>query len=67
MTRISILRRRQVEEETGLPRASIYEKIKRGEFPRPVPLGSRSVGWVSTEISEWVESRIKARPSKVVR
>ena len=31
-----LLRRRDVEELTGLSRASVYRLISEGEFPRPV-------------------------------
>ena len=45
---LAIMRRKQVERETGLSRSTIYQRIKDGTFPPPVPLGppgSRSVGW----------------------
>jgi prophage regulatory protein len=29
------------------------------EFPRPVSLGGRSVGWVEEEINEWLEKKIE--------
>ena len=37
-----ILRRAEVEQTTGLPRATIYDKIAKGMFPRPIKLGERS-------------------------
>jgi prophage regulatory protein len=58
---LAILRRRQVEARTGLKRSTIYAKVAAGEFPPPVRLGARAVGWVESEISEWLESRIAAR------
>lgn len=30
--------------------ATIYDRIKRGTFPRPVPIGARSVGWPESEV-----------------
>jgi len=52
-----------VEEATGLGRSSLYTAIARGEFPRPVSLlnGGRSIAWPSSEIENWINSRIKAR------
>jgi prophage regulatory protein len=61
--KISILRRKQVEQRTGLPRSTMYLLISEGEFPRPINLGQRSVGWVEHEIENWLESRIKKRDS----
>ena len=34
-----LLRRRQVEEVTGMSRSSIYRLMQNGEFPRPVRVG----------------------------
>jgi prophage regulatory protein len=56
-----ILRRAEVEQTTGLPRATIYDKIARGAFPRPIKLGVRSVGWLETEIFAWQNARIAER------
>jgi prophage regulatory protein len=56
-----ILRRVEVERATGLPRATIYDKIAKGMFPRPIKLGIRSVGWLETEIIAWQEARIAER------
>jgi prophage regulatory protein len=56
-----ILRRAEVERATGLPRATIYDKIAKGTFPPPIKLGERSVGWVETEILAWQKARIAER------
>jgi prophage regulatory protein len=53
----SILRRPEVQKRTGLPCSTIYEKIKKGEFPRPLKLGARSVGWSSDQINKWIAQR----------
>ncbi len=57
----NILRLEEVERTTGYRRSSIYAKIAAGEFPKPIPLGARAVGWLETEIAEWQRSRIEAR------
>ena len=54
-----ILRRKQVEEITGMKRSSIYQRIKIGNFPAPIKLGDRAVGWISTEIQDWIAEQIK--------
>lgn len=56
----AILRRKQVEARTGLRRSTIYAKVASGEFPAPIRLGARAVGWVESEISRWLEARIAA-------
>jgi prophage regulatory protein len=55
----AILRRKQVESRTGLARSTIYQYIKDGAFPKPVPLGPRAVGWIESEVSEWIQARMK--------
>ena len=54
----SILRLPEVKMRTGLPRSTIYLRISQGTFPLPVSLGMRSVGWVESEIEEWIAGRI---------
>ena len=51
------LRRRQVEEITGLSRSSIYRLIEDGEFPRPVRVSLNAVRWRLSAIADWMHSR----------
>ena len=53
-----ILRRPEVEERTGLKRSSLYSAIKNGEFPAPIKISERSVGWTESSINDWIESRV---------
>ena len=55
---LSILRRKQVEARTGLARSTIYHYIKAGTFPRTVPLGPRAVGWIESDVSNWIAERV---------
>ena len=57
---ISFLRLPQVKQRTGISRSSLYAKIQRGEFPAPVNLGARAVGWVESEVDRWIADRIAA-------
>jgi len=34
--------------------------MTHNEFPRPISLGGRSVGWLEEEINEWLEKKIEA-------
>ena len=47
------LRLSDVKNQVGLGRSAIYDKIKRGDFPAPIHLGARAVGWLSDEICAW--------------
>ena len=59
--KLSILRRKQVEQRTGLSRSTIYLRIQEGSFPKPISLGERAVGWLENEIEAWLASRIEIR------
>jgi len=56
---VSILRLPMVIDRVGLSRSTIYDMQSRGDFPSPIKLGTRSVGWIDTEISEWLATREK--------
>lgn len=58
-----ILRRKEVEARTGLSRSTIYKRIADGTFPAPIPLGAKSVGWVSQEIDDFLANCIAQRDS----
>jgi prophage regulatory protein len=47
-----------VIERTGLSRSSIYLRVSRGDFPKPIALGERAVGWLEEDVSRWLEDRI---------
>lgn len=53
-----ILRRREVERRTGMSRTTIYVRMARGDFPEPVSLGARSVGWIEAEVAQWIARRV---------
>ncbi|MDF2690995.1 MAG: AlpA family transcriptional regulator [Gammaproteobacteria bacterium] len=51
----------EVKNITGLSRSTIYDLVKRGEFPQPISLGLRAVGWLDSEIESWIQGRIDSR------
>jgi prophage regulatory protein len=54
-----ILRLPAVRARTGLSRSTIYQRIDDGRFPKPIRLGRRAVGWIESEIEEWLAQLIK--------
>jgi prophage regulatory protein len=56
-----VIRRPAVEDKTGYSCSTIYDKMQRGEFPKPIPLGKRSVGWIEDEIDAHIAERIAER------
>ena len=60
MTEQRILRCAEVTRRTSLSKASVYRLLHAGDFPQPVKLGERAVGWRAEEIDEWLASRERA-------
>ena len=54
-----ILRLPIVLDRTGLSRSTVYQRVMEGRFPRPVSLGARAVGWIETEVEEWIARQIE--------
>lgn len=55
----TILRLPIVKNRTGLSRSTIYLRVSEGRFPSPISLGGRAVGWVESEINDWVIKHIE--------
>ena len=54
-----ILRLNDVKSRTGLSRSTIYARMAEGAFPTTISLGGRSVGWIETEINDWISARVQ--------
>jgi prophage regulatory protein len=53
-----LLRLQDVCRTTGLCRSMIYRLEAENSFPGRVKIGPRAVGWVESEIAQWVADRI---------
>jgi prophage regulatory protein len=56
-----ILRLPGVIAVVGISRSNILKKTAAGEFPKPVRLGARAVGWKESDVLAWLASREVAR------
>lgn len=56
-----IIRLKEVMDSTGLARSTVYKYVADSSFPKPVSLGDRCVGWVESEIHDWIMERIEQR------
>jgi prophage regulatory protein len=52
-----ILRRGDLKPATGLSPSTIYKMIASGEFPPPVKLGLKAVGWLKSDVDAWLAGR----------
>ena len=54
---MQILRIGDVLKVTGLCRTTIWRWVKSGQFPAPIRLGSRHIGWRRADIEKWISDR----------
>lgn len=54
---MKMYRLKHVLEITGMSRASIYRWEAAKEFPQKRQLGRKAVGWLASEVDEWLVNR----------
>ena len=47
----------EVRRITALSTSGIYERMKHGDFPKPLKTGTRGVAWKEDEVIAWIDSR----------
>lgn len=57
----NLLRLKEVCLRTGLAKNTIYDRIRRKEFPAQIDLGGNCVAWSEDEIDAWIEGKMAAR------
>ena len=58
----ALLSIRETCTRVTLSRTTLWQKVKRGEFPRPIALGDGiRKAFVASEIDAWIEARIAER------
>ena len=50
-----VIRRDEVLKLVPISVSGLYQKISDGQFPRPVKLGLRAVGWKKTEVLQYLD------------
>ena len=58
--RVAVLSATAVCKYLGFARSTLYRKVARGTFPRPIQLGPGRVGWRSDEVEDWLQARPRA-------
>lgn len=61
----TLIRLPAVIARTGLRKSQLYAMAGRGEFPKPLKLGSHATAWVESEVRQWIEARIAQRDALV--
>jgi prophage regulatory protein len=60
-TPVKFLKLKDVLALCAISRTSLYDAMKKGNFPLPVKVLGRSSRWIESEVLECLDSCIKAR------
>ena len=52
-----LLTSKQLTDETGISRSTIYRLLQNGAFPEPIYIGPRGVRWLESDIKAWLADR----------
>jgi len=56
---IRLIRLPEVINKTGLPKSTIYNKVKNdNSFPKQIKLSDRSIAFIESEIDSWIDTII---------
>ena len=58
---LKIIRKPAIFSKVGLSDPTIWRLERIGEFPKRIKLSSNSVGWLSTEVDQWLQKKAAAR------
>lgn len=56
--KLKFLRDSQVSALTGLSKSTRWRLEKYGTFPKRRQLSAKAVGWLESEIEEWMHTRV---------
>jgi prophage regulatory protein len=56
----NVLRLKDVIIRIGMRKSFIYDRIRKGEFPKSLNLDGRCVGWLESDVDAWLADRIQA-------
>ena len=54
-----ILKLAEVQHRTSLSKTTIYRLMSENRFPKQIQLLNNRVGWLETEIEDWIQQEVK--------
>lgn len=63
----SIIRLPEVISRYARKRSSIYNDVKIGLFPKPIHIGTRTIGWPLRDVEEVINARIAGLSEAEIR
>lgn len=56
-----IIRKPEARKLTGLSDATLWRMEQRGDFPKRRQIGPNAVGYLASEVLDWIEARPHSR------
>jgi len=56
-----IIKKSTVLGTVGFSGPTLWRRVKEKNFPQPVHLGGRSIGWLQSEVCAWIKARVELR------
>jgi prophage regulatory protein len=56
MKQLKIYRKKQLCELLGFSSATLYRMVKAGSFPNSIRMSEHMVGWLASDVDEWLHS-----------
>jgi prophage regulatory protein len=61
---IKLLRISEVVDKTTLAKSTIWDKIAKDNFPKPIKISPAIIVWKESDIDAWIESFYSRTPKK---
>ena len=58
---IRFIRKNKTSDQVGWTPVHLMREARAGRFPQPVQIGPNSVGFVESEVDEWMKARVEQR------
>lgn len=55
-----VIKQPELQNMLGISRGTLFNMRNSGDLPAPIKISSRCVGWLQSEIDEWLRSRPRA-------
>ena len=56
-----ILSIKDVTSQLGISKSGLYNLVKNGYLPKGITLGARKVGWLQSDVDEFIQKQLKKR------
>jgi len=60
-----VIRLPEVLRRIGISRSKLYADIKLGNFPPPISLGARAIGWIDADVDHWIANLATEKHNRI--